>query len=123
MPLVIVLVPTVMPAAVRLIVPHVLSPRKYVVELAVPVTAVMLLVPMPIVFVRIPDAGVPRAGVTSVADVSVGDVARTTLPEPVDAVVHEIAVPLVAVQKSLVVRVPKVVVLDDPIAIQPEPLQ
>ena len=36
---------------------------------------------------------------------------------------HWIAVPLVAVQKSLVVRVPNVALLDDPMATQLEPLQ
>ena len=61
---------------------------------AVPVTAVILLVPMPLVFVRTPDAGVPRAGVelkliVPVPVIVVGDktmlefpAVRLTLPPP-----------------------------------------
>ncbi|HZV21872.1 MAG TPA: hypothetical protein VE986_10050 [Hyphomicrobiales bacterium] len=65
-----------------------------------------------------PDAGVPSAGVTKV-----GEVASTTLPLPVEAVVQAMVVLLVAVQKSLVVNVPKLVVELVPIEIQFDPLQ
>ena len=58
--------------------------------------------------------------------VRVGEPDSTTLPEPVDPVVQAMAVPLVAVQKSLVVSVPNVVEIaeaDEPIAIQLVPSQ
>src|SRR5579883_1170132 len=72
----------------------------------------------PVTFVMTPDAGVPSAGVTKV-----GEVASTTLPLPVEAVVQAMVVLLVAVQKSLVVNVPKLVVELVPIEIQFDPLQ
>ena len=67
----------------------------------------------PVAFVKVTDVGVPSIGVTKV-----GEVASTTFPVPVDAVVHAIAVPLVAVQKLFVVSVPKPTVEFIPIAIQ-----
>ena len=121
-----------------------LSPRRKAVALGVPVTAVILLVPMPVrlapeplnvVPVTVPVMLAPPAETVSppavmespplltVGETRLGEVASTTLPVPVGEVVHWIAVPLVAVQKSLVVRVPVVRVDGDPTAIQPVPLQ
>ena len=112
--------------------------------LGVPVIAVRLLVPMLVRFVPLPLNVVPdtvpvmdappaetvsppavmvRPPLEIVGDVKVGEVASTTLPEPVEAVVHWIDVPLVAAQKSFVVRVPKLIAEFVPIAIQPMPLQ
>ena len=55
--------------------------------------------------------------------VSVGADDNTTLPLPVEAVVQESAVPLVAVQKLFVVSVPKLTAEFIPMPIQLVPLQ
>src|ERR1700692_3983044 len=72
----------------------------------------------PVTLVITPDAGVPSAGVTKV-----GELASTTFPDPVDAVVHAIAVPLVAVQKSGLVNVPKLTGDVTPMETHEVPLQ
>src|ERR1700733_3669105 len=72
----------------------------------------------PVTLVITPEAGVPSAGVTKV-----GEVASTTLPDPVDAVVHAIAVPEVAVQKSGLVNVPKLTGDVTPMETHEVPLQ
>src|SRR5262245_27908972 len=108
---------------------HVLSPRRKVVLSAVPVTAVILVVPMlvrlapeplKVVPVTVPVMLAPPAETVSPPAVmvapplltvsvdTVGAVARTTLPVPVDVVVHWIAELLEAVQKAPVVSVPYV---------------
>jgi len=88
------------------------------VLLAVPVTAVRLLVPM-----LVSEAPEPEKVVAVTVPVSVGDADSTTEPVPVEPVVQAIAVPLVAVQKSLVVSVPKLTGGADPMLIQLVPLQ
>jgi hypothetical protein len=107
---------------------HVLSPRRKLVLFAVPV-ADRLVVPMlvsdapepeKVVAVTVPltfkaplNVLVPIATCPDQVDVapatvpvSVGEAVSTTLPVPVKAVVQAIAVPLVAVQKSLGVNTP-----------------
>ena len=71
----------------------------------------------------IPPAVTVSPPLSTVGPVRCGDVASTTLPLPVYAVVHWIDDELAAVQKSLVVSVPNVALLDEPMAIQLEPLQ
>ena len=97
--------------AERLLVPRVVREApdpENVVAVAVPLTfsaPLSVVVPIATLVVHVDDtpAAVP---------VKVGAAERTTLPVPVGAVVQAIAVPLVAVQKSGLVRVPKVVLLN-----------
>ena len=82
-----------------------------------PAKVVALIVPatftVPLIFKAPLSVVVPMATPVDQVDdppvtvpVKVGDAESTTLPVPVDAVVHEMAEPLVAVQKLLIVRVP-----------------
>jgi hypothetical protein len=125
-------------------------PARKVVALGVPVIPPRLAVPMPVrpepepekapekvVAVAVPlifkaplNVVVPMATwpvqvelAPPIVPVSVGEDDSTTLPVPVGAVEHEIAVPLVAVQKSGLVSVPKLTAELLPIAIQLVPLQ
>ena len=75
-----------------------------------------LVVPMPTLEENVAPAAV-------IVPVSVGDADRTTLPVPVAPVLQAMLVGLVAMQKSLVVSVPKLVVELVPIDIQDVPLQ
>ena len=94
-------------------------PARKVVALGVPVTAVRLLVPMLVSAEPLPEK-LPEKVPPVIVPESVGEAERTTDPVPVGAVVQEIAVPLVAAQKSLVVSVPKVTL---PVTVPTNPLK
>jgi hypothetical protein len=89
-----------------------------VVAVAVPLTLsapLSVVVPIATLVVQVEET-------PATVPVKVGAAESTTLPVPVDPVVHAIAVPLVAVQKSLVVRVPKLTGALTPMPIHAAPL-
>ena len=98
-----------------------LSPRRKVVLFAVP-AAEKLLVPMLVRLAPEP-LNVPEKVPPVIVPERVGEADRTTLPLPVEPVVQEIDVPLVAAQKSLVVSVPKLAAAPLPMLIQLVPSQ
>ena len=108
------------PVAEKLLVPMPARPDPDPLKV-VPLTVPVMLAP-PAETVR-PPAVIVSPPLLIVGEVRLGDPASTTLPLPVDAVVHCIPVLPVAVQKSGLVKVPKLMGELDPIRIHEVPLQ